>query len=156
MWKNVETAPPRKPSRVLLGLNLIKGVRPKVLPEMNAHKSLHAITNGTKIAQNIPTWYCCYPPTILRETTKAVIMANANLANWYFKASRFRSKQNHNRIRMAFVRQIETRYSNKIACNYGYSDSDKPLASRTGFVKTYFGSNANIKVKKIAHSIKTL
>jgi hypothetical protein len=71
---------------------------------------LHPTTIGTKIAQNAPSWYYCYPPTIERHTKKPMIIENPTLENWYFKAPRLRSKQNHNRIRIAVKKQIVIRY----------------------------------------------
>jgi hypothetical protein len=55
----VENAPPKKPSNVLFGLSLIKGVFPNDLPQTYAKQSLIATVTGTYIAQNAPRKYCC-------------------------------------------------------------------------------------------------
>jgi len=52
---NVKKAPPRKPSSVLFGLNLIRGVRPKDLPQKYAQASLVAIVIGMKTTQKTPS-----------------------------------------------------------------------------------------------------
>jgi len=48
------TAPPMKPSRVLLGLKLINFVLPKLLPAKKANESLQITEHTVKQPQNYP------------------------------------------------------------------------------------------------------